>query len=76
LPNNSLTVPPKNWWPKAKNNYKPINYEDIDDDLFVLEHFGKTMKRSPTWTHRPRSSFLAELTKYVTIDATIDPTIK
>ena len=34
------------------------------------------MKRSPTWTHRPRSSFLAELTKYVTIDATIDPTIK
>ena len=52
--------------------------------MYVLKHFGKAIKRSPTWTPRPRtdlnfwneSSFLAELTKDLTIDATIDPTIK
>ena len=88
LPNNYLvnviTVPPKNWRPKAKNNHKPINYKDVDDDLYVLKCFGKTIKRSPTWTPRPHtelilgkeSSFLAELSKDLTIATTMDSTIK
>ena len=67
-----------------KNNYKPINYNDVDDDLYVLKHFGKAMKRSPKWIPRPRtnlilwneSSFLAELTKDLTIDTTMNPTTK
>ena len=52
LPNNFLvnviTVPPKNWRPKVKHNCKPINYKDVDDDLCVLNYFGKVMKYSPT----------------------------
>ena len=79
-----ITMPPTIWLSKAKNNYKPINYKDVDDDLYVLKHFGKAIERSPTWTPCPRtdlifwneSSFLAELTKDLTIDATMDPTIK
>ena len=80
LPNNSLvhvmTVSPKNWRPKAKHNYEPINYKDIDDDLYVLNFFDKAMKQSPTWTPRPRtdlilwneSSFLTELYYYQAVN--------
>ena len=79
-----ITVPPKIWRPKAKNNYKPITYNDVDDDLYVLKRYGKEMIRSPTWTPRPRndlilwneSSFLAELNKDLRINASMDPSIK
>ena len=78
-----ITVSPKIWRPKATNNYNPITYNDVDDDLYVLKHYGKTMIRSPTWTPRPRnnfilwneSSFLAELNKYLRINASMDPSI-
>ena len=56
-----ITVPPKNWQPKAKNNYKPIIYTDVDDDLYVLKHFCKYMTRSPTWKSRPRSAIITPL---------------
>ena len=66
------------------NNYKPIIYTDVDDDLYVLKHYGKSMTRSPTWTPRPRSdlilwdesSSLPELNKDLTIDVNMDPTLK
>ena len=79
-----ITVLPKIWRPKAKNNYKPISYNDVDDDLYVLKHYGKEMIRSPTWTPRPRndlilwneSSFLPELNKYLRINTSMDHIIK
>ena len=40
-------MPPKIWRPKAKNNYKPIIFDDVDDDLYVLKRYGKAMKRTP-----------------------------
>ena len=66
------------------NNYKPIIYTDVDEDLYVLKHFGKSMKRSPTWKPRPRSdlilwdesSSLPELNKDLDIDVNMDPTLK
>ena len=42
-------MPPKIWRPKAKHNYKPIIYTDVNDDLYVLKRLGKFMTRSPTW---------------------------
>ena len=66
------------------NNYKPIIYTDVNDDLYVLKHYGKYMTRSPTWTPRPRSnlilwdesSSLPELNKDLDIDVNMDPTLK
>ena len=66
------------------NNYKPIIYTDVDDDLYVLKHYGKSMTRSPTWIPRSRSdvilwdesSSLNELSKGLTIDVIMDPTLK
>ena len=47
-------MPPKIWRPKAKNNYKPIIFDDVDDDLYVLKRYGKAMKRTPALKPRPR----------------------
>ena len=76
-------VPPKIWRPKSKNNYKPIVFTDVDDDLYVLRSYGKAMTRSSIWKPRPRtgiilwdaSSFTSDLTKDLRIDDNIDPTI-
>ena len=54
-------MPPKIWRPKAKNNYKPNIYTDVNDDLYVLKHFGKSMARSPTWKSSPRSAIITPL---------------
>ena len=43
---------------KAKNSCKPINYKDVDDNLYVLTHYSKAMIRSPTWTPRPRTDLI------------------
>ena len=52
IPHNSnvnfITGPQKIWRPKMVNNYKPIIYTDVDDDVYVLKHYGKSMTRSPT----------------------------
>ena len=77
-------MPPKKWRPKAENNYKPIIYTDVDDDLYVLKHFGKFKTQSPTWKPRPRtdlilwdeSSFLDKFNNDLTIDIAMDPTLK
>ena len=66
------------------NNYKPIIYTDVDEDLYVLKQYGKSMKRSPTWKPRPRSdlilwdesSSLPELNRDLDIDVNMDPTLK
>ena len=55
---NAITVSQNIWWPKAKNNYNPIIYTDIDDDLYVLIHFGKSTTRSLTWKPRPRTGLI------------------
>ena len=36
----------KNWRPKAKHRQKPIAFIDVDDNLYVLRTYRKTMKRS------------------------------
>ena len=79
-----MTVPPKIWRPKMVNNYKPIIYTDVDDNLYVLKYYGNSMTRSPTWTPRPRSdlilwdesSSLNELNKDLIIDVSMDLTLK
>ena len=66
------------------NSYKSIIYTDVDDDLYVLKHYSKSMTRSPIWTPRPRSdlvlwdepSSLNELNKDLTIDVSMDPSLK
>ena len=46
------------------NNYKPIIYTDVDDDLYVLKHYGKSMTRSPAWTPHLRSDLILWETKF------------
>ena len=66
------------------NKYKPIIYTNVNDDLYVLKHYGKSMTRSPAWTLRSRSdlilwdetSSLTELNKDLTVDVSMDPTLK
>ena len=38
-----ITVPPQIWRRKTKNNYAPIIYHGVDDDLYVLKTYGKSM---------------------------------
>ena len=79
-----ITISPKIWRHKAKNNYKPIVFIDVDDDLCVLRSYGKAMTRSPKWKPRCRtdlilwdeSFFTSELEKDLRIDDGIDPTIR
>ena len=79
-----ITVPPKIWRPKAKNNYKPTVCTDVNDELYVLRSYGKSIIRSPKWKSHLRtdlilwdeSSFTCELVKDLRIDNGIDPTIR
>ena len=38
---NAITVPPKIWREKAPTKYKPIIYDDVDEDLYLFKPFGK-----------------------------------
>lgn len=51
---NGIAIPTKIWWKKASNNYKPLVYSDIDEDLYSFKTFGKCIKRSLSWEPRLR----------------------
>ena len=53
-----ISIPPKIWRPTPKNNYKPMVCTNIDEDLYAFKHYGKTMKRTPSQTSRPRSDVI------------------
>ena len=55
---NVIAVPPKFWRKKQNNTYKPIIYDDIDEDLYVFKSFGISMKRSSHFIPRPRSDLI------------------
>ena len=55
---NVIAVPPKFWRKKQNNTYKPIIYDDIDEDLYVFKSFGISMKRSSYFIPRPRSDLI------------------
>ena len=55
---NAISVPPKIWRPKQKTNYKPMICTDVDEDLYIFNPFGKSMKRAESWTPRPRSDVI------------------
>ena len=38
---NAITVPPKIWREKAPTKYKPIIYDDVDEDLYLFKLFRK-----------------------------------
>ena len=79
-----ITIPPNILRPKAKKRYKPVIYNDVDDDLYVLKAYDKAMTRSPWWSHRLRNdlilwdsiSFTAEFVKVFRIDSSIDTNIR
>ena len=55
---NVITVPPKIWRKKAASNYKPLVYNDVDEDLYSFKPFGKCVKRSTSWKPRLRSDLI------------------
>ena len=55
---NVISVQSKTWRPKQKNNYKPMLCTDVDEDLYVYKHCGKSMTISPSWTPIPRSDII------------------
>ena len=55
---NVITVPLKIWRKKPVNEYTPIIYDDVDEDLYVFKSFGKIMKRSSHFTPHPRSDLI------------------
>ena len=55
---NVITVPPKIWRKKAASNYKPLVYNDVDEDLYSFKPFGKCVKRSASWEPRLRSDLI------------------
>ena len=55
---NIISVPPNIWRPKPKNNYKPMVYTNVDEDLYIFKAYGKIMKLTPPWTPRPRSDVI------------------
>ena len=46
-------VPPKFLRKKPVNKYNTVLYDNVDEDLYVLKSFGKIIKRSRHFTHRP-----------------------
>ena len=36
---NTITVPPKIWRKKSTLKYRPIIYDDIDEDLYLFKRF-------------------------------------
>ena len=55
---NVITVPPNFLRKKPANSYKPIIYDNIDEDLYVFKSFGKSMKRSSHFIPRPHSDLI------------------
>ena len=55
---NVITIPPKFWRKKPTNSYKPIIYDDVDEDLYIFKSFGKSMKHSSHFTPRPHSDLI------------------
>ena len=55
---NIISVPPKIWRSKTKNKYKPMDFIDVDKDLYTFIHYGKTTKHTPSWISRPRSEII------------------
>ena len=55
---NVISVPLKIWSPKKKNNYKPMICTNVYEDLYIFKSYGKTMKRSKSWTPRSRSDVI------------------
>ena len=55
---NVITVPPIFLRKKPANSYKPIIYDNIDEDLYIFKSFGKSMKRSSHFIPRPRSDLI------------------
>ena len=51
---NVITVSPKIWRKKVASNYKPLVYNDVDEDFFSFKPFGKCVKRSASWESRLR----------------------
>ena len=51
---NVITIPPKLFWNKAVNEYKPVIYDGVDEDLCVFKYTGTSMTRSFKWTYRHR----------------------
>ena len=57
---NITSLPPKIWRPKPKNNYNPMVCTDDDESLYIFKHCGKTMKRTPLWTPKPRKDLIPQ----------------
>ena len=55
---NVITVPRKIWRKKVANNYKPLVYNDIDEDLYSFKPFCKCLKRSASWESLLRSNLI------------------
>ena len=55
---NAITVPPKIWRKKAPTKYKPIIYDDVDEDLYFFKPFDKCVKNSLSWQPRLRSDLI------------------
>ena len=62
---NIITVPPKFWRKKPVNSYKPIIYDDVDEDLYVFKSFGRSMKRSSHFIPRPRLDLIYGTTLFM-----------
>ena len=81
---NVITVPPKFWRKKPINKYNPVPYDDVDEDLYLFKSFGKSIKRTQNFSHRPRSDLIiwdkliddAELVRDLHIGQDIDATIR
>ena len=81
---NVITVPPKFWRKKPINKYNPVPYDDVDEDLYLFKSFGKSIKRTQKFSHRPRSDLIiwdklidnTELVRDLHIGQDIDVTIR
>ena len=69
---------------EGKKMFKPVIYNDVDDDLYILIAYSKAMTRPLRWLPRPRNdiilwdsiSFTAKLMKDFHIDSSIDTNIR
>ena len=55
---NVITVPPKIWRKKPANKYTTIIYKIFDEDLYVFNSFGRSMKRTSHLSPRPCSDLI------------------
>ena len=81
---NVITVPPKFWRKNPVNKYNTVLYDDVDEDVYVFKSFGKSIKRSRHFTHRPRLELIiwnklidkAELVRDLNIGQDIEASIR